>query len=173
MAKAKKIDIPQYKNTSKKVAELIPYANNYRTHSDKQVKAIASQIKQRGITQPPLIDEEGVIIAGHGRVMAAELLKLEEIDVRVAIGWSENDKKAYLIADNKIQEMGGDNVSLLELEVEELLAAGYELGDIGLDDDFYANLAENLEDAEPPADFGDVDESALKNKCPRCEYEFD
>ena len=85
------------------VSELIPYArNNSRTHSDEQVLQIASSIKEFGFTNPVLIDDQGGIIAGHGRVMAAQKLKMDEVPTITLSDLSEAQKKAYIIADNKL-----------------------------------------------------------------------
>src|SRR3954469_22554956 len=81
---------------------LIPYARNARTHSDTQVAQIAGSIKEWGWTVPVLVGEDGVIIAGHGRVLAARMLGVHDIPVMIARGWSEAQKRAYVIADNKL-----------------------------------------------------------------------
>ena len=85
----------------KKTSELIPYANNSRTHSDEQIKQICASINEYGFTNPILIDEKNMIIAGHGRVLASEKLKLDEVPCIVLEGLTEAQKKAYIIADNK------------------------------------------------------------------------
>src|SRR3954466_4300566 len=84
------------------VSSLTPYARNARTHSDAQVAQIAGSICEWGWTVPVLVDESGMLIAGHGRVLAARKLGLSEIPVMVARGWSEAQKRAYVIADNKL-----------------------------------------------------------------------
>lgn len=102
------------------VAALVPYARNARTHSDAQIAQIAGSIKEWGWTVPVLVDEAGVIIAGHGRVLAALRLGLVEVPVMVARGWSEEQKRAYLIADNKLTENGGWDKQLLMAELQGL-----------------------------------------------------
>lgn len=109
------------------LAALVPYARNARTHSDAQVAQIAASIGQWGFTVPILVDEGGSIIAGHGRALAAEVLKLDQVPVVVARGWTEAQKRAYLIADNKLTENGGWNESLLRLEVADLASLGFDL----------------------------------------------
>src|SRR4051812_10276611 len=84
------------------VAALVPYARNARTHSDEQVAQIAASIREFGWTVPVLVDEQGNVVAGHGRVLAAQRLGLPEIPVMVAAGWSEAKRRAYVIADNKL-----------------------------------------------------------------------
>jgi hypothetical protein len=109
------------------IDKLIPYARNARTHSDEQVAQIAASIKEWGWTTPVLVDEQGSIIAGHGRTLAAQKLKMPEVPVMVAKGWSDAKKRAYIIADNKLaQNAGWDNV-MLSLELEELSNLGFDI----------------------------------------------
>ncbi len=84
------------------ISRLVPYARNARTHSDAQVAQIAASIREWGWTTPILVDEAGGLIAGHGRVMAARQLGITEVPVVVARGWSEAQKRAYILADNKL-----------------------------------------------------------------------
>ena len=84
------------------LATLMPHARNARVHSDGQVAQIAASIREWGWTMPILVDENNVIISGHGRVLAAALLGLDEVPVMVARGWSEAQKQAYMLADNKL-----------------------------------------------------------------------
>lgn len=113
------------------VSDLIPYARNARTHSPEQVAEIAASIRRFGWTSPALIAEDGTIIAGHGRVMAAQLLGITEIPVMVARGWSDAERRAYTLADNKIALNAGWDDDLLKIEVGELIADGVELLGIG------------------------------------------
>jgi len=102
------------------VASLLPYARNARTHSAKQVREIAGLIAKFGWTAAVLVDEAGMILAGHGRVMAANLLGLVDVPVIVARGWSEADKRAYIVADNKVAENAGWDKELLAIELAAL-----------------------------------------------------
>ena len=86
----------------KATAELIPYVNNSRTYSERRVQQVAASIKEFGFTNPILIDEAGGIIAGHGRLMAAQLLNLDEVPTIRLEGLTEAQRKAYVIADNKL-----------------------------------------------------------------------
>jgi len=159
---------PADKVERRPVAALIPYARNARTHSDAQVAQIASSIKEWGWTTPVLIDPEGSIIAGHGRVMAARKLGITEVPVMVAEGWTDAQKKAYVLADNQLALNAGWDSDLLALELKDLDANGFKLDLIGFDDNFLANLltdkTEGLTDPdevpEAPADpvsvLGDV-----------------
>jgi ParB family transcriptional regulator, chromosome partitioning protein len=113
------------------VDSLIPYARNARTHSDEQVAQLAASIKEWGWTTPVLVDEEGSIIAGHGRVMAARKLGIEEIPVMVARGWSEAQRRAYVLADNKLALNSGWDMDLLKVELQEVGEANFDLEKIG------------------------------------------
>ena len=109
------------------VASLLPYARNARTHSDEQVAQIAASVLEWGWTSPVLVDEAGMIIAGHGRVLAAQRLGLPEVPVMVASGWSEAQKRAYVIADNKLALNAGWDPELLPVELGDLKGLGFDL----------------------------------------------
>jgi len=152
---------PADKVERRAVADLIPYARNARTHSDEQVGQIAASIKEWGWTVPVLIDEDGGIIAGHGRIMAAQRLGIDDVPCMVAAGWSEAQKRAYVLADNKLTLNGGWNDELLKVELEELQGFDFDLGLTGFGEDELAGLLggeenEGLtapdETPEPPAE---------------------
>jgi len=126
----------EYRN----IKELIPYCNNSRTHSDDQVLQIASSIKEFGFTNPVLIDGQGGIIAGHGRIMAAQKLKMDEVPTITLSDLSEAQKKAYIIADNKLALNAGWDDDLLRVELEGLKELDFDLGLIGFSDDELALL---------------------------------
>lgn len=105
------------------VEKLIPYANNSRTHSQAQIAQIAASIREFGFNNPILIDEESTIIAGHGRALAAALLELETAPCIRLDHLSENQRKAFVIADNKIALSAGWDEELLKLELEGLTDA--------------------------------------------------
>ena len=113
------------------VESLIPYARNARTHSDAQVAQLAASIQEWGWTTPVLIDETGSIIAGHGRVMAARKLGIEDVPVMVAAGWSEAQRRAYVLADNKLALNSGWDDELLKVELQDIGDAGFNLDSIG------------------------------------------
>jgi DNA modification methylase len=140
------------------VTELVPYARNARTHSDEQVEQIAASILEWGWTVPVLVDETGMIIAGHGRVRAAEKLNIVDVPVMVARGWSEEQKRAYTIADNKLTENGGWDDALLRVEVADLESLGFDLPLMGFSEAELARLTNSNpgltgpdEVPEPPA----------------------
>jgi len=116
------------------VTKLVPYINNARTHSDHQVTEIMSSIKEFGFTNPVLIDETNVIIAGHGRLMAAMRLNLTSVPTITLKGLTPTQRKAYIIADNKLALNAGWDVELLTLELTELKEMDYNLDLIGFND---------------------------------------
>ena len=116
---------PEYKKVS--TDSLIPYIRNSRTHSDEQVAQIAASIKEFGFTNPILIDSEGGIIAGHGRVMAARKLGISEVPSITLDHLTDAQKRAYIIADNKLVLNGGWNEDMLRIEFAELEDMGFDL----------------------------------------------
>ncbi len=118
----------------RKVADLIPYARNSRTHSAEQVAQIAASIKEWGWTMPVLIEPDGGIIAGHGRIMAAQKLGIVEVPCMVAGGWSEGQKRAYIIADNKLALNAGWDDEMLRVELGELGDLDFDLSLTGFSD---------------------------------------
>jgi site-specific DNA-methyltransferase (adenine-specific) len=109
------------------IKKLVPYARNSRTHSEEQVSQIAASIKEWGWTTPVLVDENGGIIAGHGRTLAAQRLKMTKVPVMVARDWSDAKKRAYVIADNKLAMNAGWDNEMLALEMGELAELGFDL----------------------------------------------
>ena len=117
------------------IEKLVPYAKNSRTHSEDQIAQIAASIKEWGFTTAVLVDESGSIIAGHGRLMAARKLGLASLPVMVAKGWSEAQKRAYVIADNKLALNAGWDNELLALELAELDGLGFDVELTGFSDE--------------------------------------
>jgi len=113
------------------IDRLVPYARNARTHSDEQISQIAASIKEWGWTTPVLVDEQGGIIAGHGRTLAAQRLKMTEVPVMVAKGWSDAKKRAYVLADNRLALNAGWDNEMLALELAEIGELGFDLDLIG------------------------------------------
>ena len=120
-----KTDNPNYKTVL--VSDLIPYARNSRTHSEVQINKIASSIKEFGFLNPVLIDKDNGIIAGHGRVMAAQKLGLKEVPVLQIGHLSETQKRAYIIADNRLALDAGWDEEMLRVEFAELADNGFNL----------------------------------------------
>lgn len=143
---------------------LIPYARNSRTHSDKQIAQIAGSMREWGWTNPVLVDEDGGIIAGHGRVLAARQLGLAEVPCMVADGWTEEQKRAYVIADNKLAENAGWDFDALKVELGELKDCDFDLGLIGFDDSELAGLLEKTEGNTDPDETPEVQENAITER---------
>lgn len=153
---------PADKVERRSVDSLIPYARNARTHSDEQVAQIAGSIKEWGWTTPVLVDESGGIIAGHGRVMAARKLGIAEVPTMVAAGWSEAQKQAYILADNKLAENAGWNLELLGAELEGLGELGFDIGLTGFSEEEFATLTANkTEGLTDPDDVPDVPDDPI------------
>jgi len=116
------------------VAKLVPSARNARAHSDEQVSQLAASIKEWGWTIPVLVDEAGLIIAGHGRILAAHLLRIEDVPVMVAAGWSDSKKRAYMLADNKLTLNAEWDLERLAIEIAELRASDFDIPLIGFNE---------------------------------------
>jgi hypothetical protein len=126
------------------IDKLTPNARNARKHSAAQVKSIAEAIKQWGFTTAVLVDEGGNIIAGHGRVLAAKKLGFADVPVMVARGWTAEQKRAYLLADNKLGLNSDWDEEMLAEELGALQDASFDLDLVGFG-------AEELEEFLPPA----------------------
>ena len=138
--------MPTLQINYKSTENLIPYANNSRTHSDDQINQVASSIKEFGFTNPVLIDEQGGIIAGHGRVMAAKKLGLSEVPTITLEGLTKAQVKAYVIADNQLALNSGWELDVLKLEVESLGEMDFDISLLGFDDSFSLDLLSGAED---------------------------
>ena len=141
-------DWPADKIKRRKVKDLIPYARNARTHSDEQVAQIAASINEWGWTTPVLIDDKGGIIAGHGRVMAARKLGIDEVPTMTATGWTKAQKAAYVLADNQLPQNAGWDMDLLSVEMKDLDAEGFDLSLMGFNDDMLANIFDSVANAK-------------------------
>ena len=133
--KMKKKQNPADKVEQWPIEKLVPYARNSRTHSAEQVAQIAASMREFGFTNPVLVDEQGGIIAGHGRVMAARKLGMASLPVMVAAGWTDAQRRAYVIADNQIALNAGWDDAMLRLELDDLKAADFNLDLLGFDAD--------------------------------------
>ncbi len=120
----------------KDINDLIPYVNNTRTHSEEQINQIASSIKEFGFTNPVLIDKNNGLIAGHGRVMGAKKLGLKEVPTITLDNLTEAQKKAYIIADNKIALNAGFDEELLRIELQSLQEMDFDYSNLGFDFEF-------------------------------------
>jgi len=141
------------------VAELIPYDRNPKTHPDTQVEQLANSIREWGWTIPILIDEGGQVIAGHGRLFAAERLGIEEVPCMVAEGWTEEQKRAYVIADNKLAEGSEWDTGIYFQELKAISAEGFDMSLMGLSEDL--SFLDYKPSLEPTMNIREVDEGSL------------
>uniref|UniRef100_UPI0022393AB0 ParB/Srx family N-terminal domain-containing protein n=1 Tax=Escherichia coli TaxID=562 RepID=UPI0022393AB0 len=146
--------------------ELSPYAHNARTHSPEQVAQLVESIKQFGWTNPVLIDEKGEIIAGHGRVMAAEMLKMDSVPVIVLSGLTDEQKKAYRLADNRLPMNAGWDEDLLRMELSDLINADF---DVSLTGFIPTEIDELLTDVLPGTGNEEVNRPGFPGECFICE----
>lgn len=128
------------------VGKLLRYAKNSRTHSDEQVEQLVNSIREFGFTNPVLIDEKNELIAGHGRIAAAEILEMDKVPAIRLSNLSEKQKKAYRIADNKLALNAGWDMQLLAEEVKALMDDDFDIDLLGFND---AELDEMLSDEQP------------------------
>jgi DNA modification methylase len=136
------------------VDDLIPYARNARTHSSEQVARIAGSIKEFGFMNPVIISQDGGILAGHGRVLAAKKLNLEKVPCVVETHLTEAQRRAYILADNKLALDAGWDNDMLRVELQELKDLDFDLGLTGFDDLEITNI------------FGESSESESKERAP-------
>ena len=134
------------------IDELLPYARNSRTHSDEQIAQIVASMKEFGWTIPVLADEGGMILAGHGRILAARVLGYAEVPVMIARGWSDAQKRAYVIADNKLAENAGWDLDILKIEMADLGEIGFDLDLIGFSEAEVEDLLKEPETEPDPSD---------------------
>jgi len=157
-----------------KTLDLIPYARNSRSHSPEQVAQIAGSIREFGFTNPVLIDADNGIIAGHGRVMAAQKLGMAEVPCIRLAHLTETQKRAYIIADNKLALNAGWDEEMLGLELADLREMDFDLDLIGFDaDEIEAALNPEEPNFEPGTedDQGKLDEKS-PIECPHCHKFF-
>ena len=136
----------EYRDTAK----LVPYAKNARVHSTLQVTQISKSIKQFGFNSPVLIDPTGNLIAGHGRVLAAKLLRMKQVPCVVLSHLNDKQRRAYVIADNKLSLNSTWDMDMLQGEIEGLQDDGFDLDGLGLDFEFSdaADMDADVADAE-------------------------
>jgi ParB-like chromosome segregation protein Spo0J len=130
------------------INDLKEYENNSRTHSEEQITQIVNSIKEFGFTNPILIDNKNLIIAGHGRLLAAKKLDLKEVPTIVLNNLSEEQKKAYIIADNQLAMNAGWDFEMLKNEIM-TIADDIDLNLLGFNEQELANIIDGLELIEP------------------------
>ena len=157
---------------------LIPYARNSRTHSDAQVAQVAASIVEFGFTNPVLIDAQGGIIAGHGRVMAARKLAMDKVPCIRLGHLSEAQKRAYVIAGNKLAANAGWDEQMLALEFKDLQDMGFDVGLSGFELEDIGKLLDSLDapkNTVQPSSAKEInpDDYQMGCQCPKCGFEFD
>ena len=159
----------------RKVEDLIPYVNNSRKHSDEQVAQISASIKEFGWTNPILIDGTNSIIAGHGRLMAARKLKMDEVPTIELDHLTDTQRKALVIADNKLALNADWDTTLLTIELDDLLKDGFALDILGFNEQEIKTIMSDVNfDAGSEEDQGKLDQLDPKwICCPHCGKEFD
>lgn len=162
MGKIKKIDEIE-------VAKLVPYANNAKIHNSVQLEKLKKSIEEFGFITPCLIDKDFNIIAGHGRVMAAKELKMEKVPCVFVEGLSETQKKAYILADNKLGEIAEWDMELLDQELRELTELGLDITLTGfdLDNEFLDDIHDGME-----IEIDSLSDETFKHECPECGFKF-
>jgi DNA modification methylase len=126
------------------IERLIPYADNARFHSEADIDKLVDSLRRWGWTNPALVDENGVLICGHGRIRAAAKLGLTSIPVMIARGWSEEEKRAYRLADNQLAIRGNWDLALLGKELHQIGSSDFDLGLIGFEPDQLAHILAGL-----------------------------
>jgi ParB-like chromosome segregation protein Spo0J len=154
---------------SRPVESLIPYARNARLHDDAHIAQLAASLREWGWTFPVLIDETDGIIAGHGRVLAARKLEMTEVPVIVARGWTEEKKRAYILADNKLALNAKWDNAMLASELAELRDV-FALDLAGFSEDELKKLLVGVSSPDEFQEFNDT--LATEHACPKCGYRF-
>jgi len=164
---------PAREITLRKVDELVPYARNSRTHTAEQIAQVAASMREWGWTIPVLVDEAGTILAGHCRIAAARLLGFSEVPTMTADGWSDAQKQAYVIADNKLALNAGWDADLLRIELGSIATHEFDLTLLGFEE---ADLSLAMADPHfEPGEMGEqarLDQKALVT-CPDCGHQFE
>jgi ParB-like chromosome segregation protein Spo0J len=164
---------PAYKTVP--TANLIPYARNSRTHSEAQIAKIAASIREFGFLNPIITDGKNGIVAGHGRVMAAQKLGLDTLPVIEAAHLTEAQRRAYVLTDNRTALDAGWDNDLLRIELQDLEAEGFDLSLTGFDIEEMTRIFDQPNFAPgTEEDQGKLDELAPKMvTCPHCAAEWD
>jgi len=134
------------------VDELIPYARNARVHTDEHITQLASSIREFGFNTPVLIDDEMNVIAGHGRILAAKKLKIDTVPAVILSHFTTAQKRAFILADNKLHDNSSFDYEMLQTELDELKDVGFDLSIAGFED-----FELNVEGFDTGAGFEDPD----------------
>lgn len=150
----------------KKTADLVPYTNNSRLHDETQLGQLVASINEFGFTNPVLLDGANGIIAGHGRVMAANVLGLETVPTIELEHLTDEQKAAYVIADNKLAQNAKWDDEILRLELQSLSDADYDLSILGFDEASLSRLLDVAETADAFEEYNQAIEYENKNANP-------
>ena len=159
------------------IHKLIPYVNNARTHNVQQINKLRSSLREFGFINPVIIDRDFNVIAGHGRIMAAKEEGINEVPCVFVDYLTEAQKKAYILADNRMAMDAGWDEELLKIEMEELQAADFDMGLTGFREDEIADLFAVKEDPDDTGsnkefDEGEFGDEEFKHECPRCGFRY-
>jgi ParB-like chromosome segregation protein Spo0J len=154
-----------------KVSDLKPYGKNARTHSETQIQQIMDSLKEFGWTNPVLIDPKQGVIAGHARLEAAKRLEMTEVPCIILASLTEAQKRAYVIADNKLALNSGWDEKLLSMEFSDLKEAGFNLDLLGFDTAEMADITQGREVNQPEYDES-VASTVSMVTCPQCGQSF-
>lgn len=160
------------------IDSIAPYAKNARMHSEAQVDEIVASINEFGWTNPVLIDEQGGIIAGHGRAMAARKLGLAEVPCVVLTGLTKAQRRAYLLADNKLALNASWDKALLAQELDALKMLEFNIDVIGFSgaevEKILSDYAKDIAGPTPPEGAKELDPDGYEfdHRCPKCGFEF-
>lgn len=154
--------------------DLIPYVNNARTHDDIQIAQIAASIKEFGFNVPVAVDAENTVLCGHARLRAAQKLGLEKIPTVCLSHLNENQRKAYILADNRIALNSGWDTDLLKTEINGLFKEDYDLHLLGFEDREIAALLKEMNEVDVEGPDEEEDEIKIQYlTCPHCKKEFE
>jgi ParB-like chromosome segregation protein Spo0J len=154
---------------------LVPYARNARTHSAAQVAQIAASVREFGWTNPLLVAADGTVIAGHGRLLAARQLEMQEVPCIVLDHLTESQRRALVIADNRLALSAGWDEDMLAVELQQLSNDGFTLTTLGFDADEVSRLLFTASDLQEPVGSTEVDTDAMTmaHRCPKCGFEYE
>jgi len=172
MPKKTKTVRPSIKLQQVKTADLIPFAGNSREHSDAQVSQIAASIREFGFLAPVIADDDNTIIAGHGRVLAAEKLGLPKVPVVRASHLTDAQRRAYVIADNKLSDNSAFEFDILRGEFDQLRELDFDLELTGFTRKELDKMFDDPLYDDPPDDFPEDDGGDNTHTCPSCGYEW-
>ncbi|KRQ99262.1 ParB/Srx family N-terminal domain-containing protein [Bradyrhizobium valentinum] len=145
------------------IERLRPYERNSRRHTPEQIEQIAASIREWGWTMPILAADDGMVLAGHGRLAAGKLLRIAEVPVIVARGWTENQKRGYVIADNRLTDASDWDDEMLRLELNDLLEGGFELSLTGISADELSKLSVGVGVLETMPEIADGERSPYRD----------